>query len=99
MFFAFIIGLMIAGGSIFLSLVTHNWYIGFSLSTAMGAISFVMTSILRNFLLILKRKAEIKKEELQSRVVNELDQFSKIIALFGLPNIVTAIILYFKLYR
>ena len=95
---AFILGLGMTCVGLLLSLAVQNWYISFGISAVIGAISLVITSILKNFALILRKRAEVRPKEAQ-KVLRELESMAKILMAFGLPNVVNGIILYFKLYR
>ena len=95
---AFILGLVITCIGLLLSLAVQNWYISFAVSVVIAVISLIITSILKNFALILRKRSEMKGN-VERKVSEELESMAKILMVFGLPSIVNAVILYFRLYR
>lgn len=98
MIIAFIIGLFVAGIGALVSISIGNWQFSFAISGVAGIASIIISSILRNVALISKRKA-LKGDEDEDRASLEGEAWGKAISIFGFPNILITVILYFKLYR
>lgn len=95
---ALIIGLFLAGIGALGSVATGNWQISFVVSGAVGVISIVISSMLRNMAVISRKRTHEKKED-GDRAAVEGEKWARTISLFGFPNILIAVVLYFKLYR
>lgn len=90
-------GLSVAAFGALLSYLTNTWQISFIISLTAAAISLMATSMLRNTALISSRKGKIKGQE--DKAVKEAEAWAKASAIFGFPNAIIAILLYFRLYR
>lgn len=102
MIIAFLIGLFIAGLGIILSIAIGNFQLSFALSGTAGVISLVISSMIGNMAVISRSRIAKRKEgerEEKSILESEGKNWARAISLFGFPNIVVAIILFFKLYR
>lgn len=99
---AFLIGLFIAGLGIILSIAIGNFQLSFALSGTAGVISLVISSMIGNMAVISRSRMAKKKEEdgeEKNRLESEGKNWARAVSLFGFPNIVVAIIMFFKLYK
>jgi membrane protein implicated in regulation of membrane protease activity len=97
----FILGLGIAVFGILVSLLASNWQAAFVISATAAGISVVISSTIRNFSLIQKRKARVRGKDAgkYKGAADDNEYWIKVFGIFALPNIIVAIILYFILYR
>lgn len=95
---AFTIGLFVAGIGALVSMAIGNWQFSFAISGVAAVMSIVMSSMFRNIGIISRKKAEARGEE-GNRALREGENWARMISLFGFPNILITVILYFKLYR
>lgn len=80
------------------SLAAGSWQILFAICTSAALIAIVISSMMRNITIVLNRGAA-KKNTDQLKVIKENEGYAKAIIMFSIPNVITAIILYFKLYK
>lgn len=97
MIISFIIGLFVAGIGALVSLAIDNWQFSFAISGVAGVISIVMSSMFRNMSIISRKRTYSKEEE--NKAALEGETWAKMISIFGFPNVLITVILYFKLYR
>lgn len=90
---AFLIGLGFFAFGAGLSLLTGTWQICFAFSCAISGVSILCISILRNSMIIVKKKNE------QNNSMAEGELWMRRITVFSFPSIAAAVILYFMLYR
>lgn len=93
---SFVIGTLIALLNILLALLAKDWKIAFVLSGSVSVITLVITSMLRNAMLIFNRGFKASKGDRNSFL--EAEKIMKLISAFGFPNIVLTVILFFRLY-
>lgn len=97
MIITFVLGLAVAGIGIIISSISNNWQISFIISGAVSAVALVIASMIANISFILKKKRTVRSEE--STALKEGERLARAITVFASPNVIMAVILYFKLYR
>ena len=93
---ALIAGSCVALFGVLLSLIVNNWFIALVFSGTVGVISMVLTSILRNASIVMMKKS--KESDNGRKSLEEADKIAKMVGIFGLPNIVLAVVTYIIMY-
>ncbi|MFU0823573.1 hypothetical protein [Clostridium sp.] len=98
MIIALVIGLFVAAIGALVSMAIDNWQFSFAISGVAAVMSIVMSSMFRNIGIISRKRAEARGEK-GNKALEEGENWARALSLFGLPNIIITIVLYFKLYR
>lgn len=98
MIIALIVGVLIAGVGILLSILSNNWQVSFVISGTVAIISLVITSLFKNLSVISGKKSQIKMGE-KLKAIDDIDIWGKVIVTVGIPNIIVAVWLFLKLYK
>jgi heme/copper-type cytochrome/quinol oxidase subunit 2 len=96
MVYAFLAGLVVNILGVLISLWAADWHVSFALSAAAAAIAIFISSMIVNISMMVKRRG--KRHEDDSSL-KDGERLSRGLILFAFPNIITAVILYLKLYR
>jgi len=95
---AFIAGLAVAALGVLASFAAQNWEIAFIISATVSGITLVMSSTFHSASSMMQKGIKAKDEQM-FKAVKEGASWTNALTAFSIPNIVTAVILYFKLYR
>jgi hypothetical protein len=94
---AFLVGIILAGMGVMMSIATGNWQLSLVISGIIAASSIVITSILSNISFIFGRRVLVGKENFIS--IEQAGRLAKIITALGIPNIIVALAVYFMIIR
>jgi hypothetical protein len=97
MIISFLVGIILAGMGIMLSIATDNWQLSLVISGVIAASSIVISSILSNISFVFGRRVLVGKENFIS--IEQAGRFAKIITALGIPNIIVALVVYFMIIR
>jgi len=98
MIIALIVGVLIAGVGVLLSILSNNWQVSFVISGTVAIISLAITSLFKNLSVISGKKSEIKMGE-KLKAIDDIDVWGNVIVIVGIPNIIVAVWLFLKLYK